>query len=207
MLITAFACQSPMDVNTPRKIIEYPKGDNIKPVLGDVTFEENGVSKNFQVSDVYMEVDTNGTYPIVWLKLKVQTDNDISNETERIGVKEFEIVVDSVKFTNSSFTFPSDINSSFAKYFLYRCSDTSYDTTSYAGQNRNSTELLFTFNEKKKQIVTQLYSKIYDDKLKITKHDTTYIDPETLEPITITLTEINRLKDSLIIIGKFNFSY
>ena len=226
------ACSSPMDVDTPRDKKLIP-GENYKITgkISDISFEENGTPKNFNLSEGSFEIDTTCNPARIWFRVKF-LNNDTYNKSvqSRISVRGIDFRLDSLDF-NSPYTFNGrKIGENYAIIDVERGLNTSKDTSLLIGQDINSAEVTFNYNKSKGEIWAYTLSKVYENKIWLEYHDSTYIDyitvakPDTTydkdgkmiitmkyekipKEVTIKVEEEKHLKDSLLLTGKFKFQF
>jgi hypothetical protein len=225
-----YSCNSPLDINTPRKTI-IKGSPRIEPKIISLNIEENGINKVYSVDSLFIQIDTTYEIPIIWLSLKLKSQTSNTLNFENINVSAFYINVDSNALASKPITFENTRNNkSFTKILLSRGLAATYDTLILCDPVINVTEMSFALDKKHRELWAFLYSKIYDYKISLIKRDTIVRDTvdelfydtvwinksefylkerwEKVEKeIKLTIEEERRVKDSLFIRGKLKFEY
>ena len=225
------ACSSPMDVDTPRDKKLVP-GENYKlqGKISDIYFEENGTVKFFKDEDSYFEIDTALGLNTLWMRLNLQDNTGDPAKLNRICIQDISIDLDSVNI-DKPFVFDGRTNSrNKCRIKIARGLNTSSDTTTYAGQKNNSTEMTFILDNENGELWMYLHTKIHEQKIWLEYRDSTYIDYITVtrldttyddngnmiikeikekipKEVTVKIEEEKRQRDSLFLNGKFKIKF
>lgn len=230
VLTLFYSCNSPLDIDTPRKAI-IKGSPKIEPKLISLSIEENGINKNYSIDSLFVQIDTTYENPILWLNLKLNSSQNNTINVDKINVSAFYISIDSTTITSKPMAFEGKLNNkTYTKILLSRGLAASYDTLIICDPAINVTEMSFTLDKRHREFWSFLYTKIYDYKISLIKRDTIVKDTidelhydtvwvnqteyylkerwEKVEKeITISIEEERRVKDSLFIRGKFRFEY
>jgi len=230
MLIIIASCTSPMDIDTERRY-NFGEPVRLKPVLRELSIEENGTSREFTSSNILIEIDTTYDPPVIWLQCAVNANEPLGDEADRIRIIDMNYKFDSLPVNSGYQKLDATIpNSSWVRMHIQRGIGCDEEAVLYLSDNKSYAEVSFVLNKKKKELWSYLYSKIYDNKYKMmtvdsiiyvpfTKivYDTTWIDSVTYTVSERLDTLINEVhissetktpyKDSMIINSKMRFTY
>lgn len=210
-----WACSSPLDLDTPkqRKLVGNPP-EKIYPRINNIFLEENGTLREFLAKDYFIAIDTTQEIPFIWLNLSIES-NDKKKNSERISINSINIRIDSTQLTGQpQLIIPKLRNvDCWAKFSINRGLNIQSDTTVNSGDNKNITELSFSFNKSKREIWTYIYSKIYEHKIWKEQKDTVVYDTTwvggvpNIKEIKYSLEEIRMKQDSLFLNTKIHLKY
>lgn len=218
-----------MDIDTDRRINPIGNPGKIKPTLSTISIEENGSNRTFKVKSMSVEIDTSKDTPYIWMDCELENEST-SNTSNRIVLMNINLNVDSIALSGNPFRLlGTNYNESYAKLKVERGVNMSFDTVFFS-DDKNTSDVVFSLNKKKKEVWSYLYTKVYDYKLVRTTidstiYDTTYknrIDTIWTSPTNYELKEVTdtivtdthlsfekdiRYKDSLIVNGRLKFVY
>ena len=210
VLITVlfYSCNSPLDVDTPRKKEGNGTVKRITPTPTQLSLEANGNNIDFQTKQIFIELDTSTNPPSIWIHFVTEPKAGENLYTDRLKIAGFDIQCDSCLVNGNPLQL-KNINATppFAKFKLARGIDSRFDTMAVAGEGRNFSEMSFTLNQKEKKVWSYLYAKVYDYRYWHESRDTIVIDSITKKEVKITIEEDKRALDSLFLRGKFLFEY
>ena len=231
LILLALACSAPTDLETPRKKVKTSLDTmKIKPVMRDITFEENGSEKHYITTGSYLAVDTSVNPPAAWLYLRFEAEGNNYDARSRIQIANMEIKADSIPMNGMPYQFLNYLSpSSFSKFKLWRGLNCTSDTTMYSGQDKNICEISITIDKASKKVWSQFYSRVFNyqvwiekrdtvikDTTWVIKYDTIWVDNKPvvkerkeriIKELKLTIEQEKRNRDSLFIRGKFNFDY
>ena len=230
-LILLQACSSPMDVDTPRDKKLVP-GENykIEGKISDISFIENGVEKPFVNDNSMFMIDTSLGRNFLWMKVKLDDYLSGPDKLNRICIKELNLQLDSIDISKPYLFDGRTSGTNKCALQIARGLNTTNDTITYAGRGRNVTELNFNLDREKGELWMYLNTKVYESKIWLEYHDSTYIDyiivtrmdttydnngnmiikkvkEKVPKEVTITIEEEKRQKDSLFLNGKFKINF
>ncbi len=206
IIIIISACTSPMDVNTPRKII--PLGDyRAIPNLSQVTITENGQASYFNANNVYVRIDTISQEPAVWMDMSFESSS--VEDSGRISVKKFNLYIDSLPVNGYLHQIIGNPDSSnfWSKFTISRAQDIAYDTTLNSDGINNLSDVTVNINKATKEMWVFLNTMLYSKRFWTEERDTIITDPATGFKISIPITEGKYAQDSLHFYGSFQFQY
>lgn len=210
-----WSCSSPMDLDTPKeKRLIGNTPSKIYPKINSILLEENGIAREFFAKEYFIAIDTTLDIPLIWLNL-ILDSYDNRKSTERISINNIMIRVDSTQLWGQPLKIIPDLSNTacWAKFTINRGLNIESDTTINSGDEKNITELSFSYNKAKKEIWAYLYTKIYDYKVCKEQKDTVFYDttwvggvPDIRE-IRLRLEEIRTKQDSLFLNTKIHLKY
>lgn len=220
-----------MDIDTPRDK-KYINGENyrLEGQLSEFFFEENGVVKQFNITDKYFLIDTTVTPPRAWIRLKMTESANTSEILGRICVESLDLKLDSLDYSSPYSFNGRHSGNSWAMMKVQRGLNTSNDTTIYSGSETNNGELNFSVNLKKGEangfltarvldykIWKENRDSIYTEYISVTRLDTTYdnygnmiikqVTEKKPQQVKIVIEEEKRLQDSLFLNGRFKIKF
>lgn len=210
-----WSCSSPMDLDTIKdKRLVGDSPAKIYPKINSILLEENGIQRDFIAKDYFIAIDTTYEIPLIWLNLALDS-YDNKKSSERISINGINIRVDSAQLSGQPFKIIPELSNipCWAKFFINRGLNIQSDTTINSGDEKNISELSFSYNKAKKEIWAYLYSKIYDQKIwreqkDTVVYDTTWVDGNpNIKEIRLRLEEIRSKQDSLFLNTKIHLKY
>ncbi len=176
----AIACKDPFDIVTPKTITPI-HGTNYLH-LKQISVEEDSITKNYEVKDIFVEIDTTLKPERVWLRIKLVKNGKNNQYDSKFYIDTIFAIVDSLPIDGNLFQIITELSSSpMIKFHLSRGMGITSDTTIYSLTSFNITNLLLTFIKEKKEVTAEMLSNIKDYKIWMEDRDTFIIDEKKFE--------------------------
>jgi hypothetical protein len=190
ILLFAISCESPWDIDTPRKIILPKPVDSVPISLISIYVETNGSEEPFILEQSMLEIDTVSKNSIVWGNLTINRANNISSDCKKLEIVALTINLNKIAIGGNSITLgSSSLPESYASYIIHRGINTENDTTIICDTKRNKTELTFSQDKEKRVLWIYLDGKIFDKR---------FVDDNG---------KITTIQDSLFVNTRLRFNY
>lgn len=187
------ACESPLDLDTPRKKLLPNPIDSLPLSVSSISIETNGEIENYLLTNAMLEVDTSKKNPLVWGSLEFQ-----SNIKTNFVLNKFKINTMHMKFTNTPVTGnpillgTTKYKDSFVRYLISRGVNSLYDKIILSDAVSNKNEISFSLDRENKRIWVYLDAQIRDERVFFTDSS---------------MNQIDSIPDVLFVKGRFQFKY
>ena len=176
-VIIIIGCNSPIDIDTPREriIIDGP-GQRFSATFSEAIININDIEHQFNISKSTFLIDTTLNFPIYWMNVEMAITPN-TQSTYPIKMNNLSIKLDSLFYNQPYYKIEGNHLSPYcSKYFLSRGVNIITDTLIYSDKMNNSAEIIFTLDKPKKEILANLLSKLFTDRVWLDYKDTIYND-------------------------------
>jgi hypothetical protein len=157
--VILLSCESPYDIDTPRKKILPKPMDSVQLTLKEICVETNGTTERFKVDMALFELDTVSSSPLIWGTLSSQSTKVINFNEDKMHLYYFKMeLVNQFVVGNTDVLGSNTSGGSYAMFSINRGVSSKFDTTIYSGSMDNKTEITFSPDWEKNELWVYLDS-------------------------------------------------
>lgn len=190
ILLFAISCESPWNIDTPRKIILPKPVDSVPLSLVGIYVETNGIEVPFSVEQSMLEIDTVSKTSIIWGNITLNRLGNIAPDCKKLEIVSLTINLNRISIGGNSIILgSSSFPESYSSYIIHRGINSGFDTTIVCDTRRNKTELTFSQDKDKRELWIYLDGNVFNKR---------YFDDSG---------NITTIDDSLFVITRLRFNY
>ena len=193
IFVVLASCESPLDLDTPRdKILPNPI-DSISLNIVSMSLETNGELGSFNLSSAMLEIDTSTKNPMIWGSLELESKIKTNLSSGKLELSSLFLLFNNVPVSGNPFLLSSsNYKSSYARYYINRGINSTYDKTIISDDSKNKSEISFSMDRENKKVWVYLDAQIHDDRYFVSNDGMNIIDS---------------IPDVLFVKGRFQFKY
>jgi len=193
LIICSLSCESPWDIDTPRKVILPKPVDSVPLSLVSIYVESNGTEEDFIIENAMLEIDTVSKTPIVWGSLSLKTAKTNDYLTKKLCLSTLNLNLNNLTVAGKSVTLSNSATpDSYAEYGICRGINSNYDTTIMSDPKKNKSDITFSQDKEKRELWIYLDGTVYEKRYNFENGNSG---------------NIISISDSLFIITRLRFNY